>query len=47
MKRYEQIFNEKLAFKYIMQKFNISMKKSSKRVNGEGVRGYNITLIQS
>lgn len=47
MKRYEQIFNEKLAFKYIMQKFSISMKKSSKRVNGEGIRGYNITLIQS
>lgn len=47
MKRYEQIFNDKLAFKYIMQKFNISMKKSSKRVNGEKVTGYNITLIQS
>lgn len=45
-KRYDEVFNEKLAFKYIMQKFNISMKKSSRRIDGETVRGYNITLIQ-
>lgn len=45
--KYEQIFNNKLAFKYIMQQFNLDMKKSTKMINSKTVRGYNIKLLQN